>query len=90
MQLLRWNNADPILGAQRQTNVFDGEGLDVAECSLPSGRGRSIFLTAFIDQAMALRRKSRVTYLESVSPSSASFIPMGGRQAHAKLTTQRR
>jgi hypothetical protein len=53
--------------------------------------GEVFFLkTAFIDQAMALRRKSHVTYLESVSPSSASFIPMGGRQAHAKLTTQRR
>jgi hypothetical protein len=38
-------------------------------------------------QAFTLRRKTRVTHLESLSLSSAFFIPMGGPQAHAKLRT---
>jgi hypothetical protein len=39
MQLLRWNNANPILGAQHQTSVFCGEwGLDVKEIFPTSGR----------------------------------------------------
>jgi hypothetical protein len=39
--------------------------------------------------SITLRRKTRITYLESPSLSGASFIPIGGLLAHDKLINPR-
>ena len=42
MQRLRWNNAKPIQGHDTNQRFHNCQGLDVAEISPPSGRGRSM------------------------------------------------
>ena len=56
MQLLRWNNANPILGAQHPTSVFCGErGWTSRKSSRPPVAGEVFSLTSpYIEQASTL------------------------------------
>jgi hypothetical protein len=56
MQLLRWNNANPSLGAQHQTSVFCGEwGWTSRKSSRPPVASEVFSLTSpYIEQAFAL------------------------------------
>ena len=59
-------------GARHQISVFHNQGLDVADISPPSARGRSIFLTSpFIDQAIS-RFDILPTLAHCCSPFSVS------------------
>src|SRR6266581_4258474 len=73
---LGWNNARPDArpeGEKTKPNTsHSGQGLEIKETFSTSGRGRKMFLTSpLIDQALSLRRKSRITHLESIGLRNA-------------------
>src|SRR5262249_6095862 len=64
-------------------------GLEGKEIPSPSSRGGKMSLTSpLIEQAITLRRKSRITHLESIGLINALSIPTGGPQAHENSRTQ--
>jgi len=92
MQPLRWNNAKPIPGHDpRPAPSTTERGLDVAEISPPSGRGRSIFLTSTFYRSRPLHSKwvlSEIGTLNYLAPVEIAWVLVFVPQSSGDLLHQ--